>query len=144
MDGGEKLVILGQLEQVQDEYLGSFSGRWGYEPNITQGKKAGMQVKTNLNHVQKFKSFVYTKVRWAGGGDTLELEMEIAERANGRPVCSGCGCPRPGYDRLAARRFEFAPLWGAPVFRFMPRAGWSARRVGCGWRRCRGRRGRIT
>ena len=25
-----------------------------------------MQLKTILNRVQKFKSFVYTKVRWAG------------------------------------------------------------------------------
>ena len=32
--------------------------RWRREPNITQGKEAGMQLKTILNHVQKFKSFV--------------------------------------------------------------------------------------
>ncbi len=67
-------------------------------------------MKAILNRVQKFKSFVYTKVRWTGDGDTSELEVEVAERANGRPVCSGCGCPRPGYDRLPARRFEFVPL----------------------------------
>ena len=75
-----------------------------------------MQVKTILNRVQKFKSFVYTGVRWAGGGDTPELEVEVAERANGRARCSGCGCRRPGYDRLAVRRFEFVPLWGVQVF----------------------------
>ena len=75
-----------------------------------------MQVKTILNRVQKFKSFVYTGMRWAGGGDTPELEVEVAERANGRARCSGCGGRRPGYDRLAARRFEFVPLWGIPVF----------------------------
>ncbi len=75
-----------------------------------------MQVKTILNRVQKFKSFVYTGVRWAGGGDTPELEVGVAERANGRARCSGCGGPGPGYDRLAARRFEFVPLWGIPVF----------------------------
>ena len=55
-----------------------------------------MQVKTILKRVQKFKSFMYTKVRWAGGGDTPELEVEVAERANGQARCSGCGCRRPG------------------------------------------------
>jgi hypothetical protein len=56
-----------------------------------------MQLKTILNRVQKFKSFVYTGVRWAGGGDTPELEVEVAQWANGRARCSGCGCPGPGY-----------------------------------------------
>jgi len=75
-----------------------------------------MQLKTILNRVQKFKSFVYTRARWAGSREAPELEVEVAERANGRALCSGCGCPGPGYDRLAARRFEFVPLWGIQVF----------------------------
>jgi transposase len=75
-----------------------------------------MQLKTILNRLQKFKSFVYTKVRWAGSTDAPELEIEVTERANGRPTCSGCGCARPGYDRLPTRRFEFVPLWGIKVF----------------------------
>ena len=81
-----------------------------------------MQLKTILNRVQKFKSFVYTKVRWADS----ELEIEVAERANARPHCSGCGRPRPGYDRLPARRFEFVPLWGIKVFLL-----YAPRRVDC-------------
>ena len=37
-------------------------------------------------------------------------------RANGRPICSGCGRPGPGYDRAEEpRRFEFVPLWMIPV-----------------------------
>ena len=40
-----------------------------------------MQAKTILNHVQKFKSFVYTKARWAGSASAPELEVELAERA---------------------------------------------------------------
>lgn len=75
-----------------------------------------MQLKTILNRVQKFKSFVYKLVRWVGNEAAPELEVEVAERANGKPVCSGCGHHRPGYDRLAKRRFEFVPLWGIKVF----------------------------
>jgi transposase len=73
-----------------------------------------MLLKTILNRVQKFKSFVYTSVRWADAAQALEIE--VAERANGRPTCSGCGQVRPGYDRLGPRRFEFVPLWGLKVF----------------------------
>lgn len=85
-----------------------------------------MQLKTILNRVQKFKSFVYTKVRWAGSAEAPALEVEVAERANGRALCSGCRCPRPGYDRLPTRRFEFVPLWGIPVFLV-----YAPRRVDC-------------
>jgi transposase len=71
-----------------------------------------MQLKTILNRVQKFKSFVYTAVRQVGD----VLEVEVAARANGKPLCSGCERPCPGYDRLPVRRFEFVPLWGIKVF----------------------------
>jgi transposase len=40
----------------------------------------------------------------------------VHTRANSGPVCSGCGRSGPGYDRLAARHFEFVPLWGMKVF----------------------------
>jgi transposase len=85
-----------------------------------------MQVKTILNRVQKFKSFVYARVRWAGSAETPQLEVEVRERANARARCSSCGCPRPGYDRLPARRFEFVPLWGIQVFLV-----YAPRRVDC-------------
>lgn len=85
-----------------------------------------MQLKTILNRVQKFKSFVYTKVRWVGSAVAPELEVDVVERANGRALCSGCSCPRPGYDRLPVRRFEFVPLWGIKVFLV-----YAPRRVAC-------------
>ena len=71
-----------------------------------------MQLKTILNRVQKFKSFVYKSVRWSGSEAEPELEVEMVERANGKPICSGCGHHCPGYDRQPKRRFEFVPLWG--------------------------------
>jgi transposase len=53
-----------------------------------------MQLKTILNRVQKFKSFVYKQARLIERGESPELEIEIAERANGRPICDR-QCQRP-------------------------------------------------
>ena len=75
-----------------------------------------MQIKTILNRVQKFKSFVYGTVHWVEGASVPTLEVEIQPRLNSRPVCSSCGRKRPGYDTLPARRFEFIPMWGNKVF----------------------------
>lgn len=85
-----------------------------------------MQIKSILNRVHKFKSFVYAKVSWVGDGTEAQLEVEVVERANGRPICSGCGRVRPGYDRLPRRSFEFVPLWGIRVF-----LTYAPRRVSC-------------
>ena len=71
-----------------------------------------MQLKTILNRVTNYKSFVVGKVKWVENGEELSLEVEMRPRANGRPICSGCGKARPGYDRAETpRRFEFVPLW---------------------------------
>jgi len=82
-----------------------------------------MQIKTILNRVQKFKSFVYATERWtAGPGGEPVIEAELRPRRNNRARCSGCGRVAPGYDHLAERRFEFVPLWGIPVvFVYTPR-----------------------
>ena len=85
-----------------------------------------MQVKTILNRVQKFKSFVYGAVRWVEDSSPPALEVELHPRANGQAVCSGCGRRGPGYDRLPMRRFEFVPLWGMKVFSSMHRGVWTA------------------
>ena len=75
-----------------------------------------MQLKTILNRVEYFKSFVYGKAKWVEDDDGAWIEVAIEARKNGRPICSGCGRSAPGYDRLAERRFEFVPLWGIAVF----------------------------
>ncbi len=82
-----------------------------------------MQVKTNLNRVQKFKSFVDSAVRWveAPGGEPA-IEAELRPRTGSRGHCSGCGRGAAGYDTLPERRFECVPLWGIKVyFRYAPR-----------------------
>lgn len=75
-----------------------------------------MQFKTILNRVTDYKSFVFGKVRWLED-ESPAVEVELQPRANGRPVCSGCGKVRPGYDQASEpRRFEFVPLWGILVY----------------------------
>ena len=85
-----------------------------------------MQLKTILNRVEHFKSFVYGTARWVEGTGRPTLEVEVHARKNGRTICSGCGRPGPGYDRLPERRFEFVPLWGIAVY-FV----YAMRRVDC-------------
>ncbi len=75
-----------------------------------------MQFKTILNRVTKYKSFVVEKVNLIENSEQLSLEVIMRPQANGRPVCSGCGEVRPGYDRSEVpRRFEFIPSWMIPV-----------------------------
>jgi len=85
-----------------------------------------MQLKTILNRVQKFKSFVYGNVIWLDSGENPELMIEVAPRANSKAICSGCELPGPGYDTLPPRLFEFVPLWGIAVF-----FAYAMRRVDC-------------
>lgn len=84
-------------------------------------------MKTILNRVQKFKSFVYGRVWSEEIGGVRALLVEVFPRRNSRPVCSGCGRRGPGYDTLETRLFEFVPLWNIPVF-FV----YLMRRVDCG------------
>jgi hypothetical protein len=95
-----------------------------------------MQLQTILNRVQPHKSFVYHAARFRDGGGGPALDVTVEPRANGRPVCSGCGKKGPGHDRLAARRFQFVPLWSIAVFFVYalrrvdcPRCGVTAERV---------------
>lgn len=74
-----------------------------------------MHLKTILNQLQRYKSFVYGEARW-NEADPRVLDIPITARANGRPLCSGCGQAAPGYDHLPERRYQFVPLWGLAVF----------------------------
>lgn len=83
-----------------------------------------MRIKTILNAVHPLKSFVYERAEFFG--ERSLLEVWIRPRRGSRPVCSGCGRRRPGYDTLPVRRFEFVPLWGLAVFLV-----YALRRVNC-------------
>ena len=84
-----------------------------------------MQLKTILNRVQKHQSFIYTDIKLKEG-EQLKLDIAIRPRSNSRPICSGCGRKRPGYDTLPVRQFEFIPFWGILV-NFV----YAMRRVNC-------------
>ena len=75
-----------------------------------------MRVKSILNQVEKYKDFVYERVRWQGEGRERALRVEVRERAHCPGRCSECGERCPGYDRLSTRQFEYVPLWGIPVY----------------------------
>ena len=85
-----------------------------------------MQLKTILNRIEKHQSFVYGKVNLLEKDKQLELEVQMRPRRNSRPICSGCGQKRPGYDTLPRRRFAFIPMWGILVY-FV----YAMRRVDC-------------
>ena len=85
-----------------------------------------MQLKTILNRVQKYQCFIYTDIELKEQDEQLKLDITIRPRSNSRPICSGCGCKRPGYDTLPVRRFEFIPFWGILVY-FV----YAMRRVNC-------------
>jgi len=86
-----------------------------------------MQLKTILNRVTDYKSFVFKKITWLEDSEVPTVEVEIVPRQNGVRVCSGCRCERPGYDTMPQpRRFEFVPFWGITVF-FL----YAMRRVNC-------------
>jgi transposase len=75
-----------------------------------------MLLKTILNRIQRQPGFVYGAMRWVTVGSRQGLEIQLRPRAGRRPRCSQSHRPRPGYDTLAPRRFEFVPLWGLAVF----------------------------
>jgi transposase len=74
-----------------------------------------VQLKTILNHVEKHKSFVYKKARWADPVTKTTIEILIESRANSQAICSCCDCQAPSYDRLPERRFVYVPLWQIAV-----------------------------
>jgi transposase len=85
-----------------------------------------MHLEVILNHVEPFKSFVYKHTGWDKSDSVRKIRVQVEARANGRPICSGCGEVRPGYDRLPERTWEFVPLWQIPVL-FV----YALRRVNC-------------
>jgi transposase len=66
-----------------------------------------------LNACHRFPGFVYERARLCEQTNTVEID--VRPRHGSKARCSGCSRPAPGYDRLAARGFEFIPLWGFAV-----------------------------
>jgi transposase len=87
-----------------------------------------MHLKTILNQVTNYKSFVFGKAEFVtSAAGRKSIEVEVLPRKNSKRICSGCQKPGPGYDTSPeTRRFDFVPLYGmAVVFLY------SMRRVDC-------------
>jgi len=55
-----------------------------------------MHIKTILNRIQKFKSFVYGKAQFLEEAGTVILLVEIRPRRRSKPVCAWCRQAGPG------------------------------------------------
>jgi transposase len=85
-----------------------------------------MLVKTVLNHVEHFKSFVFSTVRFQVVRGSEALVVDVKPRANSKPECSECGRRGKTYDTLPVRLFEYIPIWAFQVF-----FSYAPRRVMC-------------
>ena len=70
-----------------------------------------MHISSLLRRTLGLKGYKVGKVMEADG----TIAAQLIPRKNARPVCSGCGKRRPGYDTLPERRWRHVPLWGIPV-----------------------------
>jgi transposase len=81
-----------------------------------------MLIKTILNKIEKFKSFVYGKITLENVENKEALVVEVQPRKRAKGVCIKCGERCSTYDTQPSRLFEYVPLWGIPVyFRYAPR-----------------------
>jgi len=81
-----------------------------------------MLIKTLLNKVERFKSFVYGTACVTLVGGTEALVIDIVPRRNSGPICPECAKRRTVYDRQPQRLFEYIPVWSFKVyFRYAPR-----------------------
>ena len=80
-----------------------------------------MQLKTILNFVTDYKSFVFKNV-WKSEPDgedaaTHYIVAELEPRKNSPGLCPECGCKCPTYETAHEHRwFEFVPIWKIPVW----------------------------
>jgi transposase len=87
-----------------------------------------LTLKTLLNHVHRFKGFVYGDVRLVKpeGKPEAHIEARIEAHKSSKPRCGSCGKPGGTYDHQRERTFQFVPLWGMMVFLL-----YRPRRVSC-------------
>ncbi len=81
-----------------------------------------MLIKTLLNKVERFKSFIYgdSKLMTVGGNEALVID--IKPRRNSKPACPECCKRGKTYDMQPVRFFEYVPIWSFKVyFRYAPR-----------------------
>jgi transposase len=75
-----------------------------------------MLIKTLLNKVERFKSFIYGDSRLAVVGGADALIIDIKARRNSKPECPECGKRGKTHSTQPVRLFEYMPIWAFKVF----------------------------
>ena len=75
-----------------------------------------MLIKTLLNKVERFKSFVYGSICVTLIAGVEALVIDIEPRRNSRPICPECGKRQRMYDRQPQRLFEYIPVWSFKTY----------------------------
>lgn len=75
-----------------------------------------MLIKTILNRIEKFKSFVYGECCFEEIDNTPSLIVDVAARKNAKGLCPECHESSPSYDKQPLRRYQYVPLWNIPVY----------------------------
>jgi transposase len=75
-----------------------------------------MLIKTVLNKVEHFKSFVFGKTTLTTVNGFEALVIEIKPRKNAKPECSECGRRCKVHDLLPERLFEYVPFLAFKFF----------------------------
>jgi len=75
-----------------------------------------MLIKTLLNKVERFKSFIYGDSRLAVIGGADALIIDIKARRNSKPECPECGRRGKTHSTQPVRLFEYVPIWAFKVF----------------------------
>ena len=82
-----------------------------------------MQIKTILNRVQKFKSFVYGAVRWVEGASVPTFEVELEPRSNSRPDVLWLWAAKARLRQASRAALRVIPMWATSCSLFMRLAG---------------------
>lgn len=75
-----------------------------------------MLVKTLLNSIEKYPSFVYGKISLKQVDDDKSLVINLSPRKGSQGKCKECGKPCPTYDRQPKRFYQHVPFWDIPVY----------------------------
>jgi len=85
-----------------------------------------MLIKTLLNKVERFKSFIYGDVRFKTVKGSEALVIDIKARRNSKPACPECGKRGKVHGLQKLRLYEYVPVWAFKVY-----FAYRARRVIC-------------
>jgi len=81
-----------------------------------------MLIKTILNRIEKFKSFIYGTIKYEKITGEDVIVVEVLARKNSKGKCPKCDKCCATYDTQGERDYGYVPVWGTSVcFRYAPR-----------------------